>query len=298
MVKQYYKNDLKYKKHRNLTDKEVSDIKNKLGISIEDMDTIEYRIKDMLKSGGTTLDISHLDLTNLPQNIPTTVQHLFCSNNTLTSISSLKYLKNLLVFDCCCNKLTKLPELPESVVEINCRNNNIKNTVNLQNYQYLRRLDISYNDLETLLINSSIEILVCGNNRLTDISSNNISNLKKLVCNNNNLKKIQEYPNLEILICHKNSLVNIMNYSKLLELHCSGNQLESISNLSKIKFIDCHANSKLDRLEYFETLKELICDYHNMKVSKKYNIKQSVAKEDKNVALMILIPQDSDPPFR
>lgn len=284
--KQYYKNDLKYKKHRNLTEKDIINIKNTLGEEINtDMDTIEYRLKDMLKEDGTTLDISHLDLTTFPENIPISVQYLFCSNNNITHINSLKYLKNLLVFDCCCNNLQELPELPDSILEINCRHNKL-NFVSIDKLKKIKRVDISYNNINNIIISESVEILICNNNNITNI--NNIPHLKKLICNDNKLAKLSEFPYLEILNCSKNNLKNISKYKNLIELHCSDNNINNIQELDNIKFIDCHKNT-LNKLEYFPQLKELMCDYNNMRISSTYKIKTAIFKEDKNIMLITFI---------
>lgn len=86
------------------------------------MDEAKQRIQKWIKNYNiyTWLDLSHLNLTELPD-IPPNCVKLDCSHNKLISLPELPNCEKL---DCSCNKLTKLPRLPKIDFLI-CSNNKI-----------------------------------------------------------------------------------------------------------------------------------------------------------------------------
>ena len=140
-------------------------------LNYENKDTLEYRFNECSKTGGLSLDISHLELTKLPPNIPITVKFLFCSENNLSVIDDLTFLSSLEVIDCGFNKLTKLPMFPKSIVEISSRNNALgdASTIKTINCPNLKRVDLSHNNLENIPRNGSIEQLIITNNKLKQL---------------------------------------------------------------------------------------------------------------------------------
>jgi Leucine-rich repeat (LRR) protein len=304
----YHKNDLKYKKHRNLTNTQIQEITNQVGTT-EDMDTLNYRLKEYIKSPDKSLDLSHLNLTSFPKNIPPTVEHLFMSNNNFQASPpmDLSYLKSLKVFDCCSSDLQHMPTFGPNIVEINCRNNSLKE---IPSYTNLKRLDISYNSVSTISPAPALEILVCSGNNLTTIPSypslkkllcdknklsailtypnleklvctkNNITHipslpkLKELICDDNKITKLDNLPNLELLLCRKNNLQTISGFNNLVELDCSENGVTQITALPSIQLIDCSLNGHIN-LPYFPTLKELKCTSKKTNISKQYKIQKA-----------------------
>ena len=74
----------------------------------EDLDTVEYRFKECLKTGGKVLDLSNLELEYLPKSIPSTVENLFCSDNNLKTLDGVQNLPSLKVIDCSSLKISSI----------------------------------------------------------------------------------------------------------------------------------------------------------------------------------------------
>lgn len=282
---QFYKNDLMYKKHRNIDMPWL--IKNNhsiLSTVKEDMDTLKYRMNDCIKKGGLSLDISHLELLTMPTNLPRTLKFLFCSDNLFSDLGNIEYLTELEILDCCSNRIKTLGNLPSKLVEMSCRNNKLTNIDGIKNCPKLERLDCSYNDLESIPSHNHLKIVVCNSNRLNELPS--IPNLHKLSCRNNNLKQLGEYNNLEYLECNRNKIENISNYPSLKHLFCSHNNINSLSNLNKLETLHCYTNN-IEIMPYFKNLKELMCDYEKVKkISKNYKIIKTCRKKKLVLILM------------
>jgi Leucine-rich repeat (LRR) protein len=278
----FYKSDLKYKKHNNfnLEDYKINnpDVNELYG---EDMDTLQFRLNDCLKTGGLVLDISHLDLEELPD-IPNSVKQLYCSDNDLIDISKLKYLINLQVLDISNNKINKLPNFHPNLKELSCKNNYLTNIDTLSSCPLLKRLDCSYNKITHIPILNNLQILVCNNNIISKIE--NLYKLHRLVCSYNNIHTINNLFNLKNMECNNNLLDNIKNHPKLLTLYCENNKIKKLENLDSIKICCCYKNN-ISKLDYFKTLDELYCDKNINKISSKYSI--HAARVDKKGVLYI-----------
>jgi len=91
------------------------------------MEEVQKRIQECLDlTKGTTLSLSDLGLTELPDNLPDTLTYLDCSGNNIKSLPDNlpDTLENLLCLD---NKLLKLPnKLPKSLRYLNCSCNHIE----------------------------------------------------------------------------------------------------------------------------------------------------------------------------
>lgn len=73
-----------------------------------------------------SLECSYNKLIYLPSNLPDTLMDLNCSHNQLTNLPlNLSSLTKLDTLYCAANKLTWLPDLPTSLCEIDCSNNNL-----------------------------------------------------------------------------------------------------------------------------------------------------------------------------
>ena len=72
------------------------------------MEEAERMIESCIKNKVSILDLSYLGLTELPENLPNSLQRLYCSDNSLTELPV--NLPNLLqTLDCSNNSLTELP---------------------------------------------------------------------------------------------------------------------------------------------------------------------------------------------
>ena len=102
------KNDLKYKKMRNLDISKINtfDTKNKDEYNKElqnlylneNLDSFEYRISECKKENNKILDLKHLDLKsfpNLPEEIINNLEELYISNNDIEELPDLNKFRKL-----------------------------------------------------------------------------------------------------------------------------------------------------------------------------------------------------------
>ncbi len=103
------------------------------------------RIISCYLNQSTTLDLSNLDLSSLPDSLNTlTIRCLNCSKNQLRTLSPLPASLKILI--CSHNQLNSLPPLPSSLTNIDCEDNLITALPDLPN---------------------SLNILICINNLIT-----------------------------------------------------------------------------------------------------------------------------------
>jgi len=302
VYKLYPDSDMKYKKYKNLNPDKLYEIdlitynrfryhqkfKKKLPIDkikdahklyehTEDMDTYDFRLRECLGDGGKSLDISHLDLEELPRNIPSTVQYLYCNNNRLLSVSLIKNLPNLKVIDCSNNQILNISKVPYGLEELVCKNNYIESLDCLKKCKYIKQLDCSYNKICSLPKLVNLEVLICCHNNLEFLPD--YSNLKKLYCKHNRLRKLNNFKYLEELECNDNKLLNILSYHKLKSLFCENNSISSIDHLPNITVIQCYNNSSI-KFPFFPKLVELICDKDSTKIHSQYKIRTIKSYKD------------------
>jgi hypothetical protein len=145
-----------------------------------------------LHLGSTTLELSGLGLTELPQLVsegkPSTLVELYCGRNALTYLPPRFFegLPNLKILICCSNKLTELPSLPPTLEKLQCGNNALT---------HLPPLPIS------------LKVLTCDNNALTHLPPLPVS-LKVLTCQDNAITYLPPLPHeLDNLQCDYESMV-------------------------------------------------------------------------------------------
>lgn len=154
------------------------------------------------------------------------------------------YPNKLKHFICIRNKITKIPNLPESVNFINCRNNNIT---------------------EISILPKNIEVINCSNNKLNKIP-NLPENVKVIICSNNNITEInpEKLPKKLIkLNCSFNQIKSIPNIKNefLRVIDINRNELNIIDNLPKnLKILSCNSNKITNIKDLPETLEILICN--------------------------------------
>ena len=195
----YPNTDLKYMKERGIDIQRLRKHNPHVPeLHMESFDTIIYRLKECVRTGSITLDLSNLNLTKLPSyhNIPPTVKHLFLANNSLshTLTLDLRQFQNLEVLDIDHNKFTKLPILPNKLVELSCSNNKLDNISSLTQYRCLERLEVSHNKLTDIPDLSNIRVLRCTNNQISQMGQTH--KLQKLWIDNNKLTELKRLSNL------------------------------------------------------------------------------------------------------
>lgn len=179
----------------------------------------------------------------------------------------------IIYLDCRHNKLTKLPELPNSLETLLCSYNNLKNLPKLP--INLKVLNCKENELTELPeLPDTLEILFCQYNyinsapeipcNLTDlnIGINSLKSfpklkqynekknflLKNLFLLNNEIssidQSIKEFKNLKILNIDNNNLIHLPELPDSIEiLECCSNNIQKLPNLPRnLQTLDCQFN--------------------------------------------------------
>ena len=128
-------------------------------------------MKTLLKNsqGDSSLDLSSLGLTSLPENLPEQLQILNVSNNELTSLPQRMPVQ-LQELDVSYNQLLSLPKnLPEQLQILNVSDNQLTSLPEMPDQ--LQKLDASHNQLTSLPENlpEQLQILNISNNELTSL---------------------------------------------------------------------------------------------------------------------------------
>lgn len=155
------------------------------------------------------LECSQNYLTSLPS-LPSTLKYLSCSQNQLNSLPAIP--SNLQILYCDNNLLPSLPTLPNSIISLGCSNN--------PNLTALPALP------------TSLDSLFCSGDSLSSLPSLP-SQLKWLGCDHNIITNLPTLPNtIEGISCGYNSLTSIpVLPSTLTQFNCSGNPLTSLPSL-------------------------------------------------------------------
>lgn len=234
------------------------------------MESTLYKISEWeyTNDPDIVLDLSNLQLTNLPGDIPNSVRKLNCSNNLLTELpGNLQSLNELYCFN---NRLTKLPENLLNVIDIVCNDNLLENV-----------------PINTPLLKN----FIAKNNRITELSTEFL-NLK--------LERVELFNNLispELCDRYKiinNTLENICtNTSNQTEYFMEQNKILSETLLDIPIIIDYQSILQINHHEYDKYVEksliinstlETIHNYH-VDIEKKYSgdfkkkIKESCSNE-------------------
>ncbi len=158
------------------------------------------------------------------------LKYLYCSHNYITTLNQLK-LCNLIEINCSHNLLQFIPNEMNQLEHFNLSYNKIYENIDFLNYQKLKYLivssnqintisnlpngmiylDLSSNRIKSLNLPNSIEYLNISNNQFeteTDIDFVNCSKLKYLIASSNRIKKISKLPNGIICLDLSNNHIN------------------------------------------------------------------------------------------
>lgn len=282
-----YNNDLKFKEFRNLDPNKIfwhQDFVEKAYYD-ENLDTIEYRLRECKKNNNEFLDLSHLHLKevpNIPNYISSSVKYLFINNNEIEILKNLEQFSNLEVLDVNNNNINFIKYLPSNLNEFCCKYNSITEIPPLE---YLKILDCTCNMMENIYKYPNLETLICCENNIRELP--NFIKLKKLICKFNKLKKIDIY-GLVYLDCSYNNITKINDCPLLKDLLCRNNKLEGIPDyLPNLQYLEIF-NNKFDKIAYFPSLKELYCDLDGItNVPIEYQTKLADKKIYKNYLILI-----------
>lgn len=144
------------------------------------------------------------DLTSLHH-----IKSLNCNHNILTFINGALLPPNLEILECIDNRIEKIFNLPESVIELYCNNNFLNSLENLPN---------------------GLLELHCENNNITNLDYLP-PNLKYLYTRNNKLQSLDNLPNsILYLDCCNNQLVTLENLPlNIQKINTTDNLLKKIN---------------------------------------------------------------------
>jgi len=139
-------------------------------------------------------------------------------------------------------ELISLPELPDTLIELYCGNNQLRVLPQLP--PTLKLLDCGINKLTELpQLPPTLQSLSCVANDLTVLPQLS-PNLKKLYCGNNKLTTLPEIPDTLIdLYCGNNQLTTLPELPNIRDLYCNGNQLRVLPKLPEtLEILSCYSN--------------------------------------------------------
>ena len=193
-------------------------------------------------------------------------------NNNLINDANLLGLNKLEFLDLSDNALTSLHVPTDTLMILNCQDNNIKN-LDVAKAVHLKELWCGMNQLTGLDVSGLNELtaLSCYNNLLTSLDISGCINLRKLECSGGDLPDLDvshctQLEDLDVTDCELTEL-NVSRLNNLIELHCGGNNLSvlNVSNLVNLESLDCSGN-QLRTLDVanLKKLKELDCEANEL----------------------------------
>jgi hypothetical protein len=288
MQKQYvvYNNDLKFKNKREINSKLAiwySDT-TKTDFETANYDTLRFRLNECKANNFTYLDLSHLELSTIPNLIEhkhyaklRKVKHLFINNNNLTSLLNLDQFDSVEVLDVSTNKITILENLPQTIVELCCHDNLIES---LPLHINIMRLDITHNNVRSIGKYDKLERLLCESNKIEYIAS--CPRLKWITCKNNPLRKLYVQPMLEYLDCSNTNMhETLTEFYSLKHFMCNNTRITEISPTLKLQSLEI-VGTPITILPYIKTLKDFIYSKNlPPNIDERYNVSRFFKEHDK-----------------
>jgi hypothetical protein len=236
--------------------------------------------------GDGKLDLSEQNLIQLlPQLMSAGLMELNVGYNNLTFLPNLP--STLILLECHSNQLLFLPNLPYGLESLVCSNNQLTNLPALPNgIKVFHCDDNQLNNLPKLP--DALTEFACQNNQLTALPKLPI-NLEFLECQNNQLTALPEIPiNLEFLECQNNQLTALPEIpSSLYRLNCNTNKLLVIPPLKMLRELDC-GNNQLSNIPSSNLIK-LICN-NNKLTNFPINFPNTIRYLDCRNNLLTIIP--------
>jgi len=152
---------------------------------------------------------SDVDNTNVNNDALFKLEKLqITKKNELVFLDYLNDFSNLTILICVKLKLTKLPKLPETLIELDCSQNKL--TILHKLPKTLIKLNVSFNLLTKLpKLPKKLKQLTCNGNLLTSLPKLP-KNLRILSCNYNKLIYLPELPDkLNLLDCFDNKIIEL-----------------------------------------------------------------------------------------
>lgn len=196
----------------------------------------------------TELDVSNNRLTSLDLTANTALVKVNCVSNLLEvldirSHSALQELR--------CGSNTRMTSLV-------CRDNRNLTLLNVRGNTSLQSIDVTSNKLQVIgeiKTCTSLETLLCGSNRLTDLDVSDMTSLKILHAAYNGMTSINVSgcTALEDLDCRRNSLttLDVTTNTYLIVLSCEFNSLTSLDVSHNLKLVELKAqNNQLASISF------------------------------------------------
>ncbi|MBN3925758.1 leucine-rich repeat domain-containing protein [Nostoc sp. NMS4] len=242
----------------------------------------EQRIEKARQEGAIELDLSDMQLSELPEAIAslTQLQQLYLRNNQLSelpeAIASLTQLQQLYLDN---NQLTELPEAIASLTQLqrlDLSNNQLTELPEaIASLTQLQRLDLSNNQLtelpEAIASLTQLQRLDLSNNQLTELPEAiaSLTQLQRLDLSNNQLTELPEaiasLTQLQRLYLSNNQLTElpeaIASLTQLQQLNLDKNQLtelpEAIASLTQLQQLNLGKNQLTELPEAIASLTQL-----------------------------------------
>lgn len=176
------------------------------------------------------------------------VKEVDLSKKRLITVKGLEeFLPDLLNINVDFNNLTTIEGLSSNLEKISISHNKISDHfLNFKQFQFLHKIDISFNKLSNMKLFQSLR------------------NLRELNLSNNDIKELVELPCVQMLDLSNNDLSGDVNFddfkfSSLQVLDLSGNKLKkvNISNLKELRILKLMNNNELEQLKLEENLPKL-----------------------------------------
>ncbi|CCH44622.1 Leucine-rich repeat receptor protein kinase EXS [Wickerhamomyces ciferrii] len=195
------------------------------------------------------------------------IENVDLSRRNLISVKCLnEFIPNLISIDLDYNNITTIEGLSSNLTKISISHNKISNNfLNFSKFQYLHKLDISFNKIDNMQVFT------------------NLRNLRSLNLSNNEIKEFIELRSLQHLNLSKNKIKNSIDFTKfeknsfldLESLDLSYNEIPKIilTNLPKLRSLKINNNK--DFLKTFE-LNESIPNLKKLNLIGNANLKKIV----------------------
>ena len=219
----------------------------------------------------------------LLQNIPiyrfwTFISKLVLSNNNLTSVPDLSYLKTLKVINISRNQISRMPNLPLTIENIDVENNLIPD-VDVIRYTKLIELDISFNPTTTIsaLPKSLLEFRAIYT-EFTEFKDELPTNIQLIDLEHSKINQIPTIPVSVVYLDLQYTNIQSVNIeygdSKLIRLYCYNTPINNIINLenTKLEKFKCHMCPNLSSIPTLpSTIVKFVCGgiptmYTNLKL--------------------------------
>lgn len=279
-----YENDLKFKHLRNIDSNRAiwdNDVKHKY--HNDNLDSLEHRLLECKKNNFSYLDLSHMNLTTLPDlsklsiwNDLKNIKFLFINDNKISSYDSkFSCFDKLESLDISNNLLKSITYLPLSLKELTCNNNKLTSIPNSDN---LHRLDCSMNEISEIPPYKNIYDIICNNNNIKYIQS--YATAKRIVCNDNPLKKIEKQNLMTYFDCENTNLEGKLDMKNLKHLICNNTKINTIENLKNLQTLEMYY-CDITKIPYISTLKEIFFNpSQNVLISSLYKVAKKVTENE------------------